>query len=175
LKPGGSLVLTVPNGYGYKEIERRLLYLAYETAQRLPLGVRKRLRWAYQAARKHAKAMLRPRASVGSRHGAARAVMGTLNFQNDVHVQAFTLHKITRRLRSAGFVAEKIDKLQVFGGIAGSLVEKLLPESSLLKIIPIRMSADWMIVCRSLDSQENCQASYQSHRQAPAAQSRVRL
>jgi 2-polyprenyl-3-methyl-5-hydroxy-6-metoxy-1,4-benzoquinol methylase len=147
--PNGRLVVTTPNGYGYKEIERRVLYGAFEMALRLPARVKKRLRGGYRMLRNRLKASLR--VSNDSVRSADRPIMGTLNFQNDIHVQCFSLAKLIKLLRTAGFETERIYNVQCLGGLGGALLERMLPLDRFLNRMPSMLVADWLLVCRPVD------------------------
>lgn len=145
---GGLLVLTTPNGYGYKEIERRLFYAAFDLAQKLPVWARTGARGAYRFLRSWLKRRLQARGEASTGGRSQRLIMGTLNFQNDIHIQYFTTRKLVRLLEEAGFVVEEVHNMQVMGGLIGTLLERPLGLDRLLRRMPHALAADWLLVCR---------------------------
>ncbi len=142
----GRLVVTTPNGYGYGEIERRIFYRGYELAQRLPLRVKKWLLRGYRMSREWLKARLSMPS--GSASPLSPPIMETLNFQDNIHVQRFSLMRLTGLLRMAGLDIEQLYNVQCLGGVAGPLLERKLALNRWLDRMPATLVADWMFVCR---------------------------
>jgi SAM-dependent methyltransferase len=142
----GRLVVATPNGYGYGEIERRILYAGFELAQGLPLPVKKWLLRGKRMSREWLKA--RKSMPAVSASPLSPPIMETLNFRDNIHVQRFSLTRLTRLLRKAGLDVEQVYNVQCLGGVAGSLLERKLPLDRWLDRMPAMMVADWMFVCR---------------------------
>jgi 2-polyprenyl-3-methyl-5-hydroxy-6-metoxy-1,4-benzoquinol methylase len=140
--PQGRLLLTTPNGYGYKELERRVLSIAYDIVMISPSFVR--------------NALLKVRRAVKRRQGGrpasarpARAVViGTLNYENDIHIQFFRFPRLRAMLTHAGFSIDRVSNTQVLGGVFGSLIDSRLGLERWIDKWPTSLAGGWSLVAR---------------------------
>jgi 2-polyprenyl-3-methyl-5-hydroxy-6-metoxy-1,4-benzoquinol methylase len=140
----GLLVLTTPNGFGYKEIERRILTLAFKLAERSPRFITSALRKIARRLRQRASTRKAPYAG-----GSTGTVIGTLNFENDIHIQFFTTAALRKMLRQAGCSNVTIRNTQPLGGIAGTWLDRRLKLFSNVHRWPSWLAAGWYISART--------------------------
>lgn len=139
----GLLVLTTPNGYGYKEFERRILTFAFRVVEKAPDFVTAILR----------KIASQLRQRVLDRAGTERTgnhdpLIGTLNFENDVHVQFFTTAALCKMLSQTGYRDVIFRNTQPLGGIAGAWLDQRLNLYENLDSWPSCIAAGWYLSAR---------------------------
>ncbi len=139
----GTLVVTVPNGYGYLETERRLTRNSFDVISSLPGPIKRTLMRVYRTLRRHAlKNANRP--SNGRTHG----LMGTMNYENDVHVQFFSAAAIKKLFQTQNFDIVDSYNIQLFGGLLGSVLDKALYRESVLSRMPLWLTSGWLFALR---------------------------
>ena len=144
----GWLLLSTPNGFGYGEVERRVVYACLSVAQRLPLWGRRVARVMYRGLRRVLKPLVLPRAPK-DKSERAHVMMGTLNFANDVHIRYFSMRSLVKLIDSAGMDVKDVQGLKLFGGIVGTIVERQLRLDRLRSIVPKSLVGHWYIACRA--------------------------
>ncbi|MFN8488770.1 MAG: methyltransferase domain-containing protein [Caldilineaceae bacterium] len=153
LADDGLLLLSTPNGYGYSEIERRILYQVFTLAQRLPSLARTGTRTLYRYLRQRMK-MHMSATNLGLSESISKSqptIYGTLNFENDFHIQFYTLGRLRKLLNLAGFLVEEVHGVEMFGGLIGSYTQrklKLDTDSLLLKFSP-RVASAWVLISQA--------------------------
>jgi 2-polyprenyl-3-methyl-5-hydroxy-6-metoxy-1,4-benzoquinol methylase len=143
----GMLVLSTPNGFGYAEIERRLLYTAFDLIRRLPISVKKTFRSHYQKLRSWR--WYRERQISLSNGKSRRKIFATLNFANDIHIQYFTLKRLICILRKSSFTVDEVYNVQLLGGLVGRILESPLDVGRILKVLPNCFAAAWLVTCHT--------------------------
>lgn len=144
----GMLLLSTPNGYGYKEIERRVLYYMFDVAQRMPAWARMKLQAVYRFLKRRLSPRLRSNGNAPQNNHQPQPIRGTLNFQRDIHVQFFSIGRLRYLLQSADFEVEQVSNVQLLGGVVGTLLERKFDLNRLLDVTPHRLAAAWVLVAR---------------------------
>lgn len=140
----GLLVLTVPNGFGHDEIERRIRGRILRVVLKRP--------WLTRLGRKMRTAgrrILRHQSVVE-----AVSLIETLNFGNNLHVQAFTLDRLRKALNKAGMNVVDVRNTRVIGGLLGVILDRLRPfgvdSTTGASWIHPALSSGWLLECRPL-------------------------
>jgi len=146
----GPFLLTVPNGYGYKETEQRLLRACKEMARQLPAWIRERLRRVHGKLSGMLNSYLRWGKHSQSRTRIRRPV-GSLDIHG--HIQFFTLGRLMEMLRKEGLQVEQVVVLSFLAGIFGTLVERWLGLHELVSHVPTKLGSNWALLCRKQQGQ----------------------
>jgi 2-polyprenyl-3-methyl-5-hydroxy-6-metoxy-1,4-benzoquinol methylase len=135
---GGILLLTLPNGYGPKELAERLYrrLRASRAARRLVLAYRQRMRES-------------------SRYSHMFEIYGPINDEGPPHVQRFTMSRLLPLLRDSGFETLEIQHCDILSTLV-RIYLPFLPLSATLQridyyladLLPPGLVSHWFIVCR---------------------------
>ncbi len=143
----GMLALSTPNGMGYSEQERKLLYATFDLVGRLPIPVKKTFLLLY---RKLQSWRWRRKIQASLKSGKdRRRAFATLNFANDVHIQYFTLRRLRCMLKKSGFAVAEVHNVQLLGGLIGKILESPFNVERVLKVLPNCLASSWLVVCHT--------------------------
>ena len=129
LAPGGTLMVTVPNGYGPREVLGRL-----EIFLRRTVGLGR---------------VIDPvRRAFGMLDHATKCAVHTSNPDQD-HVQKFTIREMRGIFAKAGLsVVETVNAIFIFGVVFGTSARVDRFDSRLVDFLPRRLASGWYFLCR---------------------------